>query len=68
MTESNKVLDQIIKTMTSPPDAPLSVVFHNYNNAVQLLDKHLLESYQTGKADGITQERTRQVKKQQNQN
>lgn len=68
MSESPKILDEIVKAMTPPPNAPLSVVFESYSKAVQLLDKHLFESYKKGKADGIALERTNQVKKQQTQN
>lgn len=68
MSITKELLDDIIKAMTPPANAPLSVAFEHYNKGLQLLDAEISKAFELGKASGIKEERNRQVKKQQNQN
>lgn len=68
MSSTQNILDDIIRIMTPPANAPISVVFEHYNKSVQFLDSEISKAFEMGKASGIKEEKNRQIKKQQNQN
>ena len=64
MEEAKKVLDEVIKTLTTPQNATLSQSFKAYNDAVECLQKSLKKSYEKGYRDCENETKKRKLENQ----